>query len=282
MKQRVPPRSFGPLLPFALVVTLLSAAALPSAQLNFIEVPDWVGRLVVSPFGDSLTIADQTFFTNPSSTQEELPGVGHKFELLGAMVRDSDPENSVGNPGGSGGGGGGNEVISATVTSGTLALAFRNMPPGIKIAALTNQIGLKYYFVSPKTCGAGSPRVTLLVDADGDRDFDFAAHGHVNPPAHAGCVMNKWRYEDLTDDLGRWEVTPGGVVPGIPVFPFTPWKVFAAAVTAAFPNHRVYAGFLLDGESCSFGVAANCGKAYYDLFTLENRTLEIWHDTVRN
>ena len=44
--------------------------------------------------------------------------------------------------------------------------------------------------------------------------------------------------------------------------------------------HRVTAGFLLDGEACSFN-PANCGKAYYDLVTIENRTLGIWHDTVR-
>lgn len=58
-------------------------------------------------------------------------------------------------------------------------------------------------------------------------------------------------------------------------------KAFAAAVTVAFPAHRVTGGFLLDGESCSFGVAANCGKAYYDLLTMENRTLVIWQDTVK-
>jgi hypothetical protein len=90
---------------------------------------------------------------------------------------------------------------------------------------------------------------------------------------------NKWKYEDLGDDLPRWEVTPGGSVPDIPVFPFTPWKAFATAVTAAFRNHRITAGFLVD-DSCSFLPAA-CGKAYYDLVTIENRTLEIWQDTVK-
>jgi hypothetical protein len=60
-----------------------------------------------------------------------------------------------------------------------------------------------------------------------------------------------------------------------------PWDAFATAVTAAFPNHRVIAGFLLDGESCQFAPSpATCGKAYFDIFTLENRTLKIWHDAV--
>ena len=76
------------------------------------------------------------------------------------------------------------------------------------------------------------------------------------------------------------KIRPATAVPSLPAM-YNPWKIFAAAVTAAFPNHRIYAGFLLDGESCSFA-PVNCGKAYYDLFTLENRTLEIWHDTVKN
>ena len=217
--------------------------------------------------------------TDPASTQEELPGLGHKFELLGVMVRDTDPENSVGNPGASGGGVGGNEGISATMTPTSVALAFRNTPPGIKITAFDNQLGLKYFFVGPRTCGGGSPRITLLVDSNGDGAFDFALHGHVNPPVYAACVTDKWRYEDLTDDLPRWEVTPGGAVPGIPVFPFVPWETIEATVSATFPNHRVIAGFLVD-DSCSFFPAA-CGKAHYDLVTIENRTLEIWQDTVQ-
>ena len=63
------------------------------------------------------------------------------------------------------------------------------------------------------------------------------------------------------------------------MFPFTPWEVFEGAVTAAFPNHKIRAGFLVD-DSCAFFPAA-CGKAYYDLLTIENRTLEIWQDTVK-
>jgi hypothetical protein len=231
-----------------------------------------------------LTESQVVQLTNPTTTQEELPGLGHKFELLGAMVRDTDPENSVGNSGGSGGGGGGNETISATMTPTTFALAFRNLPPGIKITALDNQLGLKYYFEAPRSCGGGSPRITLLVDADGDGTFnqspsgpDFAAHGHVNPPALALCPPNKWVYEDLTDDQNRWEVTPGGQAG---IFGYQPWEIVESAINTTFPNHRILAGFLVD-DSCSFHAAA-CGKAYYDLVTVENRTLEIWQDTVKN
>ena len=235
-------------------------------------VVDGAGNLVI---GGTVLSPDE------EGTKEELPGLGHKFELFGVMMRDTDPENSAGNSGASGGGVGGNETISATTTPSTFGLAYRNLPQGIKITALTNQIGLKYYFVAPRSCAAGNPRVTLLIDAEGDGVTDFAAHGHVNPPTHAGCLPNRWVTEDLTDELPRWEITPGGFVPGLPnVFPYYQWDVLAAAITTAFPNHKVRAGFLIDGDSCSFSPAA-CGKAYYDLFTLENRTLEIWQDTVK-
>ena len=226
-----------------------------------------------------LTIGNTTLQPDEAATQEELPGLGHKFELFGVMIKDTDPENATGNPGNSGGGAGGNEVISATTTPDTIALAYRKLPPGIPIQALTNQINLKYYFAAPRSCGGGSPRVVLLVDTDGDGDTDFAANGHVNPPAFAGCVSNKWRIEDLTDDLPRWEPTPGSAIPGFPFWPPSPWKVFAATVAAAFPAHKITAGFLVD-DSCSF-FPASCGKAYYDLLTIENRTLEIWQDAVK-
>jgi hypothetical protein len=265
---------------FAAASSLFAAPAM--AQLSTVSsAPAMITQMV-----DEVALGAQVMqASDPASSQPELPGLGHKFELLGVMVRDTDPENNVGGSGASGGGVGGNETISSTIVSGQLAFAYRQTPPGIKITAFTNQLGLKYYFVAPKTCGAGSPRITLLVDANGDGQFiqgsgDFAAHGHVHPPTYAGCVMDKWIYEDLTDDLPRWEVT-GATVPGIVPNVYMPWKTFAAAIAAAAPNHKVLSGFLLDGESCGFGVAANCGKAYYDLVTIENRTLEIWQDTVK-
>ena len=70
-------------------------------------------------------------------------------------------------------------------------------------------------------------------------------------------------------------------MPGVPVFPFTPWDSFVPLVEAAFPNHKVLAGFLVE-DSCFVSGALGCGKAYYDLLTIEHRTLEIWQDTVKN
>jgi hypothetical protein len=260
---------------------LLAAPALATAQIlqplppppvpTLTTIVDGAGNIVI---GNTLVSPDE------EATKEELPGLGHKFELLGVMMRDTDPENSAGNSGGSGGGVGGNETISAVTTPTTLAFAYRNLPPGIKITALTNQIGLKYYFVAPRTCHGGSPRIVLFVDAEGDGLVDFAANGHVSPLTnYSACPTNIWITEDLTDVRPRWEVT-GASVPGIVPNVYMPWKAFAAAIVAALPNHKVRAGFLLDGESCSFS-ALGCGKAYYDLVTLENRTLEIWQDTVK-
>jgi hypothetical protein len=284
------------LLPLAVVAALLLVATVPSAmvpagQAQELGAPDWIGL----PLTLNMNVVT---LSNSSSTQEELPGLGHKYELLFAMQDDQDPENPT------------NDTISNVTTQDVpagIGIAFRNLPPSIKITALENQLGFKYFFEG-RSCGGGSPRNTLLVDADGDGDFDqdgpggigpgdppdsfdFAAHGHVNPPATTGCPSGEWRYEDLTDAGLRWEITPCSVAttptptPILPPtftcpFPFNTWDTLEAAVTAAFMNHKVLAGFLVD-DSCSFFLAS-CGEAHYDLLTIENRTLENDQDTVRN
>jgi hypothetical protein len=235
------------------------------------------GAPTESPTGSRQDGAPEASFA--AGAKDELPGLGHKFRLLFAMMDDQDPQNPT------------NDVISVLTTPTTLGVALRDLPPGIKISALDTQLGFKYFFAGPRSCGGGSPRVTLRVDADGDGDFDqdpptgpgdpddspdFAAHGHPNP--FVGCPANEWVYENLTDNGPRWEVTPGGSVAGIPVFPFVTWDILEAAVTAQFPNHQVLTGSLVD-DSCSFS-QASCGQAYYDLLTVENRTLENDQDTV--
>ena len=259
-------------------LTFVLGAGVAFAQLGLPIVPEWVGTAITGGSSTVLSVRDATLIPDNAGTEEELPGLGHKFELLGVMVRDTDPQNVVGRPGGAGGGVGGNEAISATMIPGAVALAFRNLPPGIKIAALQNQLGFKYYFEEGRSCGGGSPRVTLLVDSDGDGNTNFAVHGHPNP--FAGCPFGVWKYEDLTDAGPRWEVTPSTAIPSIPQFPFAQWHTLETAVTTLFPNHKILAGFLVD-DSCSF-FEASCGKAYYDLLTIENRTLEIHQDTVKH
>jgi len=214
----------------------------------------------------------------PDSAHEELPGMGHKFELFGSAADAQDPDNIT------------NDVISTELdlVSNFFGGALRRLPPGIKIAALDNQLNLKYRFTAPRTCFGGSPRITLFIDANGDGQFvqapsgpDFAAQGHVNPPLFAACPQNEWRIEDMSDGLKRWETTPATVMapPCGPIGAITTctWDELEMRVTANFPNHRVFAGGLIDD---TFGGPGQSGTAHYDLITVENRTLENRQDTV--
>lgn len=209
--------------------------------------------------------------TQSSATGDEGNRV---FRLDGTAQKAQDPENPA------------NDVIKidSTLAPGQcVAPTYLNCPVGtvsrrlnVQVAALDHQLEFKSYFQAPKTCSAGIPRMTLLVDADGDGDFqqfpaspDFAAHGHVNPPTFAGCLPNIWRYDDFTDALGRWEVTPATAFPTIGNFPYDPWDAFEAAVTTSFPQHRVCSGFLIDANEASAG---QTGVAFYDVITIGNAT----------
>lgn len=247
----------------AAAVLLIVAAAITLRAQGL--VPDWIGNLVLAE-------ADLSVQSNPASTQEELPGLGHKFELLFAMKDDDDPQNLT------------NDVISVLTTSAFpagIGVAFRNTPPGFKIAALDHQINLKYFFPM-RSCSGGSPRVQVAIDGDGDRQFvqfpggpDQNAFGYVgHAPFGVGCITGEWDIIDMTDNIGRWDLSQfgGGMT--------MTWDLAETFITNSFPNHRVISGSLVD-DSCSFALAS-CGQAYYDLFTYENRTLEQDQDTVKN
>jgi hypothetical protein len=220
--------------------------------------PDWAGNLLSAN-------VNLVTMSNPSSTQEELPGLGHKFELLLAMMDDHDPQNLT------------NDVISVLTTTAYPAgagVAFRNTPPGFKIAALTNQLQLKYLFPS-RSCGGGSPRIQLAIDTDGDGNSNGNAFGYVGHTGFGGgCLTGVWDFVDMTDNVpARWDLTQFGLG-------YQNWPGAVSLMSTAFPNHRVLSGALVD-DSCSFS-APSCGKAYYDLLTIENRTLENDQDTVKN
>jgi hypothetical protein len=220
-------------------------------------VPDWIGQLVLSS-------TDIASMSDPGSTQEELPGLGHKFELLFAMNDDHDPQNPT------------NDVISVLTTPVYPAgsgVAYRNTPPGFKIGALDHQINLKYYFPA-RSCGGGSPRVQVAIDRNGDGVFDGNAFGYVgHAPFGTACVTGEWDTIDMTDNIGRWDLSQfgGGMT--------MTWDQAEAFITTTYPNHKVLSGSLTD-DSCSFA-PTSCGQAYYDLFTFENRTLEQDQDTVK-
>jgi len=235
------------------------SAAGPRAELitTQTDVPDWAGKLLLANT-DLLALSD------PPSSQEELPGLGHKFELLFAMVDDDDPVNTT------------NDVISVLTTTAYpdgIGVAFRNLPPGIKIAALTDQLQLKYYFPA-RSCGGGSPRIELAIDTDGDGHSNGNAFGYVGHTGFGGgCLTGLWDFVDMTDLVpARWDLTQFGLG-------YHNWFSAVAAMNTTFPNHRVLSGSLVD-DSCSFS-APSCGQAYYDLLTIENRTLENDMDTVK-
>lgn len=257
--KKTPFRCVAQRLLIAVVVSVgLLTLTTPSAYAQLNTVPAWIGQLVFGPL-------DMTSMSDPASSQEELPGLGHKFELFYAMQDDHDPQNLT------------NDVISVLTTTAYpagIGVALRNTPPGFKIAALTNQLQLKYYFPA-RSCGGGSPRVQIAIDTDGDGDFDGNAFGYVGHAGFgAGCVTGAWDFVDMTDTvLFRWDLTQFGLG-------YHNWQTAVAAINTAFPNHKVLSGSLVD-DSCSFS-PASCGKAYYDLFTFENRTLEQDEDTVKN
>jgi len=227
----------------------------PQADLGVpTDVPSWVGSLLSGP---NLLVAD------PAATQEELPGMGHKFQLFYAMVDDQDPLNLT------------NDVVSVLTTTdypAGIGVAIRNLPPGIKITAFSDQIQLKYYFPS-RSCGGGSPRIQLAIDTDGDGHFDGNAFGYVGHGGFgAGCLTGVWDFVDMTDNIpARWDLTQLGLG-------YQSWPAAVALITTTFPQHQVLSGSLVD-DSCSFS-PPSCGKAYYDLLTIENRTLENRQDTV--
>ena len=238
------------------VVVLLSMVRAGQAQL--VNTPDWVGLLL-------LANSDLSAMSSPASTQEELPGLGHKFELFFAMNDDDDPQNLT------------NDVISVLTTTAYpagIGVAFRNTPPGFKIAALTNQLQLKYYFPA-RSCGGGSPRIQIAIDTDGNGSSNGNAFGYVGHTGFGGgCLTGGWDFVDMTDAVPfRWDLTQFGLG-------YHSWPTAVAAMNTAFPNHKVLSGSLVD-DSCSFS-APSCGQAYYDLFTFENRTLEQDQDTVKN
>ena len=216
-----------------------------------LDAPSWIGSLVLGT--STLTGADPT---DPSVTDS----LGFKFELYDSATDASDPQNAT------------NEVITMDTTGGAVGVALRKLNPGVKIGTLTNQLQLKYYFPA-RTCAGGSPRIQLAIDTDGDGASNGNAFGYVGHGSFGtGCVTGAWDFVDLTDAVpARWDLTQFGLG-------YHNWQTAVAAITTAYPNHRVLSGALVD-DSGSFAPTA-AGVAYYDLVTIGHRTLENWQDTV--
>jgi hypothetical protein len=195
------------------------------------------------------------------------------------MVNAQDPQNVD------------NDVIALNTgafPSNVIGVAVRNMLPGAKIETLTNQISLKYFFVPPRDCIGGSPRIQLYIDP-GDGTPPHNAFGYVGNLATfpaGGCISDgNWHFQDmanLSDAIPRWDLsqwTGAGAFCTAGNSTFCTWAQVVAFFDTALHNHAVLSGGVFD-DSCSFQLLS-CGQAYYDLVTVENRTLENRQDTVQ-
>lgn len=245
-----------PILGFLILVFVYAAA-----YAQTLGVPSWVGDLFLQ---------NSTITADPAMTAPEAQGLGQKFELLFSMVNAQDPQNPD------------NDVISLNTgpfPSGVIGVAVRNMLPGAKIETLTNQVSIKYLFTPPRTCNGGSPRIQLFIDP-GDGTPPHNAFGYVgNAPFGAGCISDgNWHFQDITDMIPRWDLSQW-FLRGATCDMTCTWTQVVTFFDTTFPNHAVLSGGVYD-DSCSFA-AASCGVAFYDLLTVENRTLENRQDTVQ-
>jgi hypothetical protein len=205
---------------------------------------------------------------------------GEEGFLLGGNAQNAlDPENPA------------NEVIQMNTLQpplyGTVSRTLN-----VKIAQLENMLEFKSYFPA-RSCGGGSPRIQLAIDLDGDGISDGNAFGYTAPP-FAGCPPNRWQYDDLTDELPRWDFSQlasgGFTVPNCPpigpaplLCPFQthsgyiPWPVFKAVLTTLFPAHRVCSGALVDDSGW---MAEAGGVAYYDIISMGRATWEDHEDSI--
>lgn len=253
----------------------LSLALFPAAAHGQTAVPAWVGNLLNE---------NSTITADPTLTAPEAQGLGQKYELLFSMMNDQDPQNAD------------NDVISLVATPDPVSgigVAVRDMLPGTKVASLTNMINIKYLFPGGvgfrSICSGGSPRIQLFIDP-GDGTGPRNAFGYVGHGAFGtGCITGKWDTVDMANLTGdfadpvpvpRWDLSQflaSGHLAAACDMTCTWAQV--VAFFATLPNHVVLSGGVFD-DSCSFDPAA-CGKAFYDLLTVENRTLENRQDTVQ-
>lgn len=130
------------------------------------------------------------------------------------------------------------EVPGNLITLGNLSVPFSygiagvQMPAGTKVSAINKLSVDTYYEPSTAlggTCGGGSPRYQLLVDANGNGkadDGDRNVFVYVGPyPNFTGCAYNTWTSNSLTDGVLRWDSTQLGG-------PFYGDQASAAAVAA--------------------------------------------------
>jgi hypothetical protein len=188
-------------------------------------------------------------------TRGEEGDNGQAFQAFGAVSEAQDPENST------------NEVIAFDATTTTPAGVFRYLHKGTKVAQLDNQVQLKYYFVG-RTCTLGTPRIQLAIDTDGDGRSNGNAFGYLGDQAFGGgCLAGQWRFEDMTNNAPKWDISQLG---GGMTHTWDSMETFFAA----FPNHQVISGALVDDP---YGF----GRVYFDNVVIGNREIDTHEDVAR-
>lgn len=145
---------------------------------------------------------------------------------------------------------------------------------------LDNQVQLNYFFVG-RTCDGGSPRIQLGIDDDDDGKFnqfrggpDQNAFGYIgDKPFGGGCLMDIWIFEDMTNDVGKWDLTQFAAPCGF----LCSWDLIETFLNTFHSNHRVLNANLV-GDSASF-FAGGQGCGYFDFVSTGKRTLTDHTDT---
>jgi hypothetical protein len=190
----------------------------------------------------------------------------NKFDLFGTATFAKDPTDQS------------NFVIKV---DNTVLFGGVRREINTKISALDEHLTVRYYFVTPKTCGLGSPRIQLAIDRTGDGTLPTVnAHGAIGPsPTFTGCMQNQWVTEDLTisifegsQAIGRWD---GGQ---LGCSAFGTWDDLKLCVNTLWPSHKVLRATLVEDAA----TPAGGGVSYYDDITLGERTLEDQQDVSGN
>lgn len=211
--------------------------------------------------------------SDPSTQSPPHLSLGGPYHLFGSAFKARDPQNPF------------NEVILFDTTSTTaVAGAFRQFGDHVQATQLTDQIELKYFFFSG-TCGAGSPRVQLAIDGDGDSNFqqvpggpDQNIFGYLgDKPFGGGCLQNQWIHEDMTDAVAKWDLSQWVATGKVPACDMTcTWSQVVMYFQTNWPNHKVLNANLVSDSASFFAPGQGC--AYFDLVNTGARTFTNWND----
>jgi hypothetical protein len=101
----------------------------------------------------------------------------------------------------------------------------------------------------------------LAIDTDGDGTSNGNAFGYVgNAPFGAGCLTGVWDFNDMTDAIGRWDLSQlgGGMTLN--------WDAMETFLATTYPSYQILRGTLVeDGYP---------GDTFYDLITIGDCTLD--------